>query len=61
MGRRACRCTRKRRRCFGRVTQKEFTREKVKKCVAKLTNRKAEGADQIVNEVISTREKERLP
>ena len=30
--------------------QREFTREEVKKCVAKLNNRKAAGADQIVNE-----------
>ena len=30
--------------------QGEFTREEVNKCVAKLENRKAAGADQIVNE-----------
>ena len=30
--------------------QREFTREEVKKCVAKLKNRKAAGADHIVNE-----------
>ena len=37
------------RQWFRRVTEKEFTREQVKKCVAKLKNRKAEGADQRVN------------
>ena len=32
--------------------QREFTREEVKKCVAKLKNRKAGGANQIVNELM---------
>ena len=32
--------------------QREFTKEEIKKCVAKLKNRKAAGADQIVNEFI---------
>ena len=30
--------------------QREFTREEVKKCVAKLENRKAAGVDKTVNE-----------
>ena len=33
--------------------QREFTREEVKKYVAKLENRKAAGADQIVNEFMN--------
>ena len=36
-------------RDFGGL-QREFTREEVKKCVATLKNRKAAGADNIVNE-----------
>ena len=32
--------------------QREFAREEVKKCVAKLKNRKAAGADPIVNELM---------
>ena len=31
-------------------SQREFTREQVKQCVAKLKNRRAAGADKIVNE-----------
>ena len=33
--------------------QREFTREEVRKCVAKLENKKAAGADQIVNAIIN--------
>ena len=32
--------------------QREFTRDEVKECVAKLKNRKAAGADGIVNEFL---------
>ena len=32
--------------------QREFTSDEVKECVAKLKNRKAVGADEIVNEFL---------
>ncbi|MEP5533686.1 hypothetical protein [Ekhidna sp.] len=35
--------------------QREFTREEVNKCVAKLKNRKAAGADQSMNEFMKCR------
>ena len=35
--------------------QREFTREQVKKCVAKLKNSKAAGADELVNGIYEVR------
>ena len=49
MGRGERRCTRKGEDSGSEGSQTEFTREEVKKCEAKLKNRKAAGADQIVN------------
>ena len=49
MGRGERRCVRKGRSWFRRVTEIVNTREVVNKCVTKLKNRKAAGAEKIVN------------
>ena len=62
MGQGECRCIRKGGDSGSEGPPREFTRrEEVKKGVAKQENRKAEGADQIVNELINNWEKECLP
>ena len=47
MGRGECRCVRKGRPGSDGL-QREFTRQEANKCVAKLENRKAAGANEIV-------------